>query len=53
MTTEERLASLFAEIQQEVQRNREFAERTAKVLDGDKPESSVRPHRRSPTECRP
>lgn len=48
MTIEERLASLFAEIQREVQKNPDFAERIAKVFNRDGAEESVRPHRRSP-----
>jgi hypothetical protein len=48
MTIEERLASLFAEIQREVRRNPDFAERIAKALDADRPEEPGRPHRRSP-----
>jgi hypothetical protein len=50
MTIEERLASLFAEIQREIRRNPDFAERIAKALDLDagRPEESGRPHRRSP-----
>jgi hypothetical protein len=48
MTIEERVASLFAEIQREVQRNPDFAARIAKVLDGERSEESGRPHRRAP-----
>lgn len=47
MTTEEQLAALFAEIRREVRTNPEFAKRIAKVLGGERPEESGRPHRRS------
>jgi hypothetical protein len=48
MSTEERLASLFAEIQREIQKNPDFAERIATALNGDKPGDASRPHRRPP-----
>lgn len=48
MNIEDRLACLFTEIQREVQRNPDFAERIAKVFDTDKTAEPVRPHRRSP-----
>lgn len=48
MNIEERLAFLFAEIQKEVRRNPDFAERIARVLDGDGSTDLGRSHRRTP-----
>ena len=47
MSIEERLASLFAEIQREVQKDPDFANRIATALDTNKPGEPVRPHRRA------